>query len=165
MQPSVRYRTDGSDRLVNTSRTETTNSGRCPAFPERPCVLTPDSLAVISDRCVAARLRGDRTLAIDVANSAADEHLWSWTIDVSLLCDWLARHWQPDGPAEPASYPQSVSFLGQHRTSSGPRWYAAGDKILGFIPGTARGCYVIPALSLIPGIVPAPSEDSLESWS
>jgi hypothetical protein len=128
-------------------------------------VLTPDILAVISDRCVAARLRGDRTIALEIADSAADEHPWSWTIDVSLLCDWLAQHWQPEGPAEPASYPHSVSFLGQHRASSGPRWYAAGDMIFGYIPGTARGCYVIPAMSLLPGIVPAPPEVGAESWS
>ena len=128
-------------------------------------MLTPNILAVVSDRCVAARLRGDRTIALDIAVSAADEHPLSWTIDVSLLCDWLARHWRPDGPAQPASYPDAVSFFGQHRASSGPRWYAAGDTIFGYISGTARGCYVIPAMSILPGLVPAPPEVGSGAWS
>jgi hypothetical protein len=151
--------------MVNTSRTETLMYGGFPAHSVRSCVLTPEILAVISDRCVAARLRGDRTIALDVADPAAARRSWSWTIDVSLLCDWLAGHWRADGPPEPATYPDAVSFLGQHRTGSGPRWYAAADMILGYIPGTACGCYVIPAMSLLPGIVAAPLEVGPESWS
>jgi hypothetical protein len=133
--------------------------------PEGFRVLTPDILAVISDRCVAARLRGDRTVSIDLFDPEMDAQPWSWHIDVSLMCDWIARHWRPEGPAEPSAYPDAVSFLGQQRDSAGPRWYAAEGMILGYIPGTVHGCYAISAWSALPGLLSAAPEAGMEPWA
>jgi hypothetical protein len=80
------------------------------------------------------------------------------------VCDWLARHWRADGPPEPAVYPDAVSFLGQQRNTKGPRWYAAEGMILGYLPGTGGGCYVVPSASVLPGIVPIMTDPTNEVW-
>jgi len=124
-------------------------------------VLTPHILATLFDRCVAAQLRGH-------LDDKAAVFAHGFPIDNGLVTDWLARHWQSDGPPEPATYPDAVSFLGAQSMARGPRWYAVDDVILGFLPNSPRGCYRFSVNELLPGIMPSsrPSPDGdREAWA
>lgn len=106
-------------------------------------MLTPHILATLFDRCVAAQLRE----RCDDEVAGARRVL----IDSAIFMDWLAKHWWADGPPEPATYPDAVSFFGTQSLARGPRWYAADDVILGYLPDTPGGCYQVPVHALMPG--------------
>ena len=124
-------------------------------------MLTPHLLATLFDRCIAAQLHRN----LD-EKAAVRAHCFS--VDSGLFTDWLARHWQHDGPPEPAAYPDAVSFFGAQSMARGPRWYAVDDVILGFLPDSQRGCYRVPMHELLPGVMQT-SRTSLdgdqETWA
>ena len=112
-------------------------------------MLTPHMIARIFDRSVAARLRGG------VETFEPKGFLHPSGISVSglhaeMFTDWLAGYWTPGRPTEPLRYPDAVSFLGTNSMERGPRWYAEGCAILGFLPNSHSGCYRIPTTATLP---------------
>ena len=87
-------------------------------------MLTPQDLALAYDRHVAAFCRED----VDAAMAFAT---------------WLAAFSVDDGPPEPISYPDAVSFLGG--AGRGVRWYNVDTNIVGYLPDGPGGCYQVPA--------------------
>lgn len=94
-------------------------------------MLSPRVLAQVYDPCMAAQWRG---------------------VNVDVFAAWLAAQWLPDGPPEPLTHPDAVSFLGSDPQARGPRWYAADSWILGYLPDTASGWYRVPMGTVVPGV-------------
>ena len=119
-------------------------------------MLTPQLIARLFDRSVAARLRGGCVDEIELKGFLDTPGISFSEVYARAYTDWLAGYWLPDGPPEPAGYPDAVSFLGAKPLERGPRWYVVESAILGYLPNSRSGCYRIPVSASLPGDAGAP---------
>jgi hypothetical protein len=95
----------------------------------RHSAISPTEIALVYDRFVSARWRGE--------DEAAD-----------TFATWFEAHWTGQAPPEPDDPPQGASTLGGGGT--GIRWYAQDDVVLGYVAGRADGCYRVAAGETVP---------------
>ncbi len=92
-------------------------------------MTSPHALALAYDRYVSTLWRGEDAKA-------------------RAFAVWLAGYWVDEAPAEPADQPHVVSVLGG--AGAGIRWYACGERVVGYIGGRSRGYYEVPVEAALP---------------